>query len=72
MTHDYNAPDDGELNDGEFSIQEDERSPFFPEFDEDEDDGLFPEDDGQPDEYTEWQDFMGGDDWDQGQYDGDY
>jgi len=27
------------------------------------------EDDGQPDEYTEWQDFMGGDDWDHGQYD---
>jgi hypothetical protein len=25
-------------------------------------------DDGQPDEYTEWQDYMGGDDWDQGQY----
>ena len=29
------------------------------------------EDDGQPDEYTEWQDFMGGDDWEQGQYDND-
>lgn len=27
--------------------------------------------DGQPDEYTEWQDYMGGDDWDQGQYDCD-
>lgn len=27
------------------------------------------EDDGQPDEYMEWQDFMGGDDWDHGQYD---
>lgn len=26
-------------------------------------------DDGQPDEYTEWQDFMDGDDWDHGQYD---
>ena len=26
-------------------------------------------DDGQPDEYTEWQDFYGGDDWDHGQYD---
>jgi hypothetical protein len=25
--------------------------------------------DGQPDEYTEWQDFYGGDDWDHGQYD---
>ena len=29
------------------------------------------EDDGQPDEYTEWQDLYGGDDWDQGQYDND-
>jgi hypothetical protein len=28
-----------------------------------------PEDDGQPSEYDEWQDYMGGDDWDQGQYD---
>lgn len=25
--------------------------------------------DGQPDSYTEWQDYMGGDDWDHGQYD---
>lgn len=33
------------------------------------------EDDGQPSEYQEWQDYMGGDDWDNGQfdhYDGDY
>jgi len=27
------------------------------------------ENDGQPDEYTEWQDFNGGDDWDHGQFD---
>ena len=27
------------------------------------------ESDGQPDEYTEWQDVYGGDDWDHGQYD---
>ena len=26
------------------------------------------EGDGQPDEYTEWQDYMGGDDWDHGQF----
>jgi hypothetical protein len=26
-------------------------------------------DDGQPSEYEEWQDYMGGDDWDHGQYD---
>jgi hypothetical protein len=42
---------------------------------EDEDwDGLheledFDEYDGQPSEYDEWQDYMGGDDWDHGQYD---
>lgn len=30
------------------------------------------ENDGHPDEYTEWQDYMGGDDWDHGQYDCDY
>ena len=29
------------------------------------------EDDGQPTTYEEYQDYMGGDDWDQGQYDGD-
>jgi hypothetical protein len=34
--------------------------------DEDDEDDY---DDGQPDEYTECQDFMGGDDWDHGQYD---
>jgi hypothetical protein len=27
------------------------------------------ENDGQPSEYEEWQDYMGGDDWDHGQYD---
>ncbi len=31
-----------------------------------------PIDDGQPDHYTEMQDFMGGDDWDHGQYDCDF
>lgn len=30
------------------------------------------DDDGQPDEYTEWQDYMGGDDWDHGQYGDDF
>lgn len=29
-------------------------------------------DDGQPDEQQEWQDYMGGDDWDHGQYDCEY
>ena len=31
--------------------------------------GIEDEDDGQPSEYDEWQDYMGGDDWDQGQFD---
>jgi hypothetical protein len=39
------------------------------EYDDDYDDY---EDDGQPSEYTEWQDYMGGDDWDHGQYDCEY
>jgi hypothetical protein len=40
-------------------------------FDEDynDDDSWIIDDDGQPDEYTEWQDYMGGDDWDHGQFD---
>jgi len=33
------------------------------------DDDYYGYDDGQPDEYTEWQDLYGGDDWDHGQYD---
>ena len=33
------------------------------------DDDYGDHDDGQPDEYTEWQDLYGGDDWDHGQYD---
>lgn len=41
---------------------------FCPEC-ESESDSMYWEDDGQPDEYTEWQDYMGGDDWDHGQYD---
>ena len=38
---------------------------------DDGDDAEF-EDDGQPTEYEEWQDYMGGDDWDHGQFDGEY
>ena len=36
--------------------------------------GMDDEYDGQPSEYDEWQDYMGGDDnpWDAGEYDGDY
>lgn len=29
-------------------------------------------DDGQPSEYEEWQDYMGGDDWDHGQFDSEW
>jgi len=39
---------------------------------EGEEDGDEYESDGQPDEYTEWQDVYGGDDWDHGQYDCDW
>ena len=35
----------------------------------DRDEDEIEEDDGQPSEYDEWQDYMGGDDWEQGQYD---
>ena len=35
----------------------------------DRDEDEIEEDDGQPSEYAEGQDYMGGDDWEQGQYD---
>lgn len=39
---------------------------FWPEEDEE----LYNwDDEGQPSEYDEWQDYMGGDDWDHGQFD---
>lgn len=38
---------------------------YDPDWDDDDWDLAYDyEDDGQPDEYTEWQDYMGGDDWD--------
>lgn len=42
-------------------------SDYLPEQEEPMDEIM--EDDGQPSEYDEWQDYMGGDDWDHGQYD---
>jgi len=36
------------------------------------DERLVCEDDGQPTEYDEWQDVFGGDDWDHGQFDGEW
>ena len=49
-----------------------EEADFGPEIDIEVVDEDAYEDDGQPSEYEEWQDYMGGDDWDQGQYDHDY
>lgn len=44
----------------DFLTQEQIEDIYDPDWDEDY------EDDGQPDEYTEWQDYMGGDDnWDE-------
>jgi hypothetical protein len=45
---------------------EDEAGNVIEHYDASEDD--YDEDDGQPTEYEEWQDYMGGDDWDHGQY----
>ncbi len=70
MTNDFYNPSDEQLQDlvdeGTIpSLSEESYSEY-----EDGDNGYDEyEDDGQPDEYTEWQDYMGGDDWDQGQYD---
>lgn len=47
-------------------LREDEVEQYFA----DDHDG--DEDDGQPSEYEEWQDYMGGDDWDHGQCDSEY
>ena len=47
-----------------------ERSkPFMDDYLPEQEEPEFDEDDGQPSEYDEWQDYMGGDDWDHGQYD---
>tara|TARA_R110000824_G_scaffold32368_1_gene104527 strand:+ start:89 stop:436 length:348 start_codon:yes stop_codon:yes gene_type:complete len=58
----------GELETNEFDSIEIDIEDSRDMYDEISDNELY-EDDGQPDEYTEWQDFMGGDDWDHGQYD---
>lgn len=43
--------------------------PFMDDYLPEQEEPEFDEDDGQPSEYDEWQDYMGGDDWDHGQYD---
>lgn len=52
----------------DLDAREDDWQEDFGDFDP-RDDGPEFEDDGQPSEYDEWQDYMGGDDWDHGQYD---
>jgi hypothetical protein len=49
-----------------FMCQECQDSAFAPDDDDELDAEL--EGDGQPSEYQEWHDYMGGDDWDQGQF----
>ena len=67
-----------DLSRKEYSISglcQDCQDSFFGGVDDDYDDDYYDDyddDDGQPDEYTEWQDYMGGDDWDHGQYDGEW
>lgn len=64
---DFYDEDDDMLFDEALDIDED----FDCDCDDDSCDIDRDEDDGQPSEYEEWQDFMGGDDWDHGQYDYD-
>ena len=53
----------------EIEIEVDETEENWEELESDDGHLELYEDDGQPDEYTEWQDYYGGDDWDNGQYD---
>ena len=66
----HNASQDIVTDDGPTDEDYDEMCDYFESLDMDElDDEELYDDDGQPDEYTEWQDLYGGDDWDHGQYD---
>jgi hypothetical protein len=60
-----------EIDDAEFAVEDAALEQEWQDLHSDEDDELDEdyEDDGQPSEYDEWQDFYGGDDGDQGQYD---
>jgi len=66
----FTAADEAEYNeyfDGtEVAVCDEDEAPADGGYEEDESDY---EDDGQPSEYDEWQDYMGGDDWDHGQCD---
>jgi len=61
-----------------YDLPEDFQDSYHDELERDHDEpyeheaGDFEDDDGQPTEYQEWQDYMGGEDFDQGQYDTEY
>ena len=69
---DYDNSEDDDM-DYDFAQEVEDYNDYYIEENtvDDEDEDNFHEDeyDGQPDEYTEWQDVYGGDDWDHGQYD---
>ena len=64
MTRAFDQPESNETHDADGNyVWDDDALEFEDELE------LEDEYDGQPDEYTEWQDLNGGDDWDHGQYD---
>ena len=65
MTMRFDEERDNVVDTERMLAEADQRAEVAEDVDDDDD----YEDDGQPDEYTEWQDYMGGDDWDHGQYD---
>ena len=73
MTNDFYNPSDEQLQDlvDEGAIPSLSEESYSEYEDDEHGDYRFESDeyDGQPDEYTEWQDVNGGDDWDHGQYD---
>ena len=64
MTMRFDEERDNVVDTERMLAEADQRAEVAEDVDDDD-----PEDDGQPSEYEEWQDFMGGDDWDHGQYD---
>jgi hypothetical protein len=67
---DYDNSEDDDM-DYDFAQEVEDYNDYYIEENSVDDEDNFHEDeyDGQPDEYTEWQDVYGGDDWDHGQYD---
>ena len=62
----------GWTHDTERAYDDEAEENWWSDREEDDADEYDDEYDGQPDEYTEWQDLYGGDDWDHGQFDGDF